>query len=257
MVEEKKNEDNKKPAVKKKTVEEDEKKGLTRKKTVEDRTSEDKEKNGPARKKPPPKSVMGSCEPLFGSKETFSKESTFEYEDLDVRTLEKDAVDSVMSLISTEVEKAPEYSARDAADSDIIVPDPRAALKKKLGRVIKQVTKKKYAGNHYPFNFNDVTKTIKMAKNLLMKEPVVMTCKAPAVIVGDLHGQYADLLRIFSSFEKDGIPGYLTSRYVFLGDYVDRGKQSLEVLMLCFWLKILCPDQFVLLRGNHEFRAIN
>ncbi|GMS87218.1 hypothetical protein PENTCL1PPCAC_30416, partial [Pristionchus entomophagus] len=52
-------------------------------------------------------------------------------------------------------------------------------------------------------------------------------------------------------------PGWLTQRYVFLGDYIDRGKQSLEVMTVCFTLKIVFPNYFMLLRGNHETKAIN
>ncbi|GMS99624.1 hypothetical protein PENTCL1PPCAC_21799, partial [Pristionchus entomophagus] len=74
----------------------------------------------------------------------------------------------------------------------------------------------------YQFNYNDVTKTLKLVKAIFMAEPVVMTCKAPAVVVGDIHGQFCDLVRIFSTFNEKGLPGYFAQSYVFLGDYVDR-----------------------------------
>ncbi|EGT34054.1 hypothetical protein CAEBREN_22123 [Caenorhabditis brenneri] len=69
----------------------------------------------------------------------------------------------------------------------------------------------------------------------------------PIHIVGDLHGHFADLRRIFG---KHGAPGI--SNYVFLGDYVDRGRQGTETVMLLMAYHCLYPDHLYMCRGNHE-----
>ncbi|KAK9173913.1 Calcineurin-like phosphoesterase family protein [Cryptosporidium meleagridis] len=78
-------------------------------------------------------------------------------------------------------------------------------------------------------------------------------------IFGGIHGQLIDLLYFFEQFSwphfhKGDI---LSMKYVFLGDYVDRGKFSLEVISILFSLKIMFPDKIFLLRGNHEDASVN
>ncbi len=84
---------------------------------------------------------------------------------------------------------------------------------------------------------------------LLAKEPLVLDLAVTGsiIVAGDIHGQLADLIRIF---HKNNLPPAET--YLFLGDYVDRGEYGLEVLMLLLALKMLYPNNVFLLRGNHE-----
>ena len=87
---------------------------------------------------------------------------------------------------------------------------------------------------------------------IFQKEESLLKIKAPLYICGDIHGQYYDLLRVFDILNYPP-----QSTFLFLGDYVDRGKQSLECLLLLLCLKIQYPDKIFLLRGNHESEALN
>jgi serine/threonine-protein phosphatase PP1 catalytic subunit len=85
------------------------------------------------------------------------------------------------------------------------------------------------------------------ARELFLDQPPLIELEAPVKIVGDIHGQYSDLIRMF---EMCGFPP--TANFLFLGDYVDRGKNSLETILLLLCYKIKYPENFFLLRGNHE-----
>jgi serine/threonine-protein phosphatase PP1 catalytic subunit len=93
----------------------------------------------------------------------------------------------------------------------------------------------------------EITAICGAARELFLSQPALLELSAPVKIVGDVHGQYTDLIRLF---EMCGFPP--ASNYLFLGDYVDRGKQSLETILLLLCYKLKYPENFFLLRGNHE-----
>jgi len=110
------------------------------------------------------------------------------------------------------------------------------------------------------------------SKEIIAKQPMLLELEAPIKIcgnlhlltspliyifllthyLGDVHGQYSDLLRLF---EYGGYPP--DANYLFLGDYVDRGKHSVETICLLMAYKIKYEENFFLLRGNHECSSIN
>jgi serine/threonine-protein phosphatase PP1 catalytic subunit len=91
-----------------------------------------------------------------------------------------------------------------------------------------------------------------IVKEVIANEPFLVQIAPPVRVVGDIHGQYYDLLRIF---EEVGHPP--DQQFLFLGDYVDRGPQNIETIALLLIYKILYPKHVFLLRGNHETSDVN
>lgn len=88
-------------------------------------------------------------------------------------------------------------------------------------------------------------------KTQLLSEPNIIPLSSPISVVGDIHGQYHDLLEIF---RIGGDPP--NTNYLFLGDFVDRGYYSVETITLLILLKLRYPNRITLIRGNHESRTI-
>ncbi|KAF8603033.1 Metallo-dependent phosphatase [Ceratobasidium sp. AG-I] len=97
----------------------------------------------------------------------------------------------------------------------------------------------------------DITALCNRVRSILIEEGNIQPVNSPVTICGDIHGQFWDLLELL---RKGGmVPD---TKYIFMGDFVDRGNYSLETVSLLLALKARYPDKVTLLRGNHESRQI-
>ncbi|KAI1768111.1 Serine/threonine-protein phosphatase PP1 [Hypoxylon sp. FL1150] len=107
-------------------------------------------------------------------------------------------------------------------------------------------------GKHVQLSLEEIRFLCTRTIDILISQPVLLELEAPIKIVGDLHGQYYDLLR---TFEYGGFPP--EANYLFLGNYVDFGNQSIETLCLLLAYKVKYPENFFILRGNHESASMS
>jgi len=98
---------------------------------------------------------------------------------------------------------------------------------------------------------NDLKMLCQMVRDLLAEESNVQPVSSPVTVCGDIHGQFYDLLELFKVGEE--VP---KTSYVFMGDFVDRGYNSVETFTILMLLKARYPANITLLRGNHESRQI-
>lgn len=95
----------------------------------------------------------------------------------------------------------------------------------------------------------------KAVTEVVRLEPRVLKVPTPCYVIGDTHGNIHDVLTYEAQLWPLA-PAVLPVSYLFLGDYVDRGDHGIEVISYLFAQKLLAPTKFLLLRGNHEIRAI-
>jgi serine/threonine-protein phosphatase PP1 catalytic subunit len=107
-------------------------------------------------------------------------------------------------------------------------------------------------GTHSGLTLPEIQELCTRVKSVYLSEPPLLDLLPPITVCGDIHAQFHDLLRIF---DRAGHPP--ATKYLFLGDYVDRGKQSIDTICLLFAYKLKYPDRIYMLRGNHECAYIN
>jgi serine/threonine-protein phosphatase 6 catalytic subunit len=98
---------------------------------------------------------------------------------------------------------------------------------------------------------NHLKKLCAIVSEILIEEANIQPVPSPVTICGDIHGQFYDMEELFRHGGE--VPD---TRYIFMGDFVDRGYYSLETFTRLLTLKARYPDRIVLLRGNHESRQI-
>ena len=113
----------------------------------------------------------------------------------------------------------------------------------------------------FPFKKEEIIYVINEVIKIISKENSLIKIRSPCKIFGNIYGIYTDLMRYFESYgnPSDNIQNgdINVMQYIFLGDFCDRGNQSLEIILLLFALKIKYPDFIYLIRGHHEDITIN
>jgi len=104
----------------------------------------------------------------------------------------------------------------------------------------------------------DVLSLLQRVTNVFAEMPTLVDVVVPPGstlhVVGDIHGQFDELLRIL---QLCGKPVPDKNMILFNGDFVDRGDRSTEVVLVLFAMVLAYPDCIFLNRGNHETRAMN
>lgn len=124
--------------------------------------------------------------------------------------------------------------------------------------MITQMFRSNYSGSYLQSAaFGDALIEIcKKVSKIFETEKRAIDIKSPVYVFGDIHGNTEDL-KFFSEHVWPLGMSLTAGSFLFLGDYVDRGLGSIEVVAYLFAQKILNPDKVFMLRGNHETRTVN
>ena len=121
----------------------------------------------------------------------------------------------------------------------------------------------------FPIRKQIVEKLCEEVIKVIQQSDLVLRLRPPIKIYGSIHGQYGDLMRLFHTHgnQRSDKGGPLDATeptsdiegldYLFLGNFVGRGKYSLETVCLLFALKLKYPEQVHILRGCHEDARLN
>lgn len=114
------------------------------------------------------------------------------------------------------------------------------------------INAKKAEGTEYiKISEKDIAELCLTAEDIFRNQPIFLELQPPVKIVGDIHGQFNDLRKIF---DMEGWPP--EANYLFLGDYQGRGPMQVETVLLLLAFKVKYPENFFLLRGNHECNSL-
>ncbi|CAA7039440.1 unnamed protein product [Microthlaspi erraticum] len=174
------------------------------------------------------------------------------------------------------------YSSLPPVTIKVVIKD---LVQKVISTLLKPQSWEPPASREFFLSYDEVAELCSAAKKIIIQEPTVLQLNAPIKVFGDLHGQFGDLMRLFHEYGSPSTDiSYID--YLFLGDYVDRGKHSLETVVLLlalkasylsiFWFYVMTyifivqsskmhvslvqveyPKSIHLIRGNHESCEVN
>ena len=148
--------------------------------------------------------------------------------------------------IPVDTEIGPEFCADDVLTIEFTLTPGANDMTDQLNFLLEAVLSQ---GQLYgPLPDNALLWLLAVSERTFLQEPTLLRIDGPVILTGDLHGQFYEILRLF---RVHGFPS-TGQKYVFLGDYVDRGYDSLDTLLLLLVYKLLYKDTFLLIRGNHE-----
>jgi diadenosine tetraphosphatase ApaH/serine/threonine PP2A family protein phosphatase len=174
-------------------------------------------------------------------------------------------------VITLPLIKLREESKKLVPNSQILMMNPQQPNKDGMNKnipnmVITQLLRPKdwsvvFTEKRFFFKTDIIIELIHECQAVVESQPIICRATPPVKIFGDFHGQYIDMMRFFDLWRcplDSSMGGDIDAYdYIFLGDYVDRGSHSLEVICLLMALKVKYPNQIHLLRGNHEDHSIN
>jgi protein phosphatase len=140
-------------------------------------------------------------------------------------------------------------------------PSMEGIERKVIALLLRPATWSPPSDGSFDLSSDEITCLCDRVQDVLVAEPTLLQLSAPVKVFGDIHGQFADLMRLFDQYgspSREAKGGDISVvDYLFLGDYVDRGKHSLETICLLLALKVHFPSRVFLVRGNHESPEVN
>ena len=173
----------------------------------------------------------------------------------DILVNKGDKVNISSKNIKTNLKSEEKINKNDSNNSIInIKKETKEEINERIDKLInKLLMAKEYKPNtEIDLEEDEIKWVLTKSYSIILNQPVFIELDSPINVCGDVHGQFYDLLRLFN---YGGEPP--KANYLFLGDYVDRGKNSLETIVLLLCYKIKYPENFFMLRGNHESDNIN
>jgi len=144
----------------------------------------------------------------------------------------------------------------------LVKPKARSVIGEKIFNMLRLSYKEYAKSSHPPMKWrsdlptaDEISLLCVEAIDVLRKESCLLRISPlPVYILGDIHGNFGDLYKFLDRTGLIHGGEFIPSKFLFLGDYIDRGNYDIECALFVLSLKVLYPDKVFLLRGNHEWK---